>query len=204
MHPDWNERYRDEDYAYGQQPNAFYKEQLEQLPPGTMLMPADGEGRNGVFAATLGWNVTAFDLSVEGKAKAMLLARQQQVQLEYVVGDFSGLTFENNSFDAIGLIYAHFGGANNYAYYTRLSSYLKPGGVVVVEVFSKNHLALRKRDPRVGGPMDPDDLFSVAAIQTIFQGYEVLYLKEEVCFLSEGKYHNGESSVIRFVGRKRS
>jgi len=77
----WNERYAAEEYAYGTEPNIFLKEILEQLTPGKILFPAEGEGRNAVFAAKLGWTVTAFDASTEGKRKAEMLASKNKVQI---------------------------------------------------------------------------------------------------------------------------
>ncbi len=65
----WNERYSKSDFAYGKLPNHFLKEQLEQLPVGSILFPAEGEGRNAVFAATVGWIASAFVISEEGKRK---------------------------------------------------------------------------------------------------------------------------------------
>jgi len=59
MQPNWNDRYADGAFAYGKEPNVFFADQLKQFESGTILMPADGEGRNGVYAATLGWQVTA-------------------------------------------------------------------------------------------------------------------------------------------------
>ena len=47
----WNDRYSANEFAYGEQPNNYLKEQLEKLPVGTILFPAEGEGRNAVFAA---------------------------------------------------------------------------------------------------------------------------------------------------------
>jgi len=70
----WNERYSKEEFAYGKLPNNYLKEQLERLPVGTILFPAEGEGRNAVFAAKPGWKVSAFNISVEGKNKALQLA----------------------------------------------------------------------------------------------------------------------------------
>ena len=104
----WDERYKEPTYAYGKGPNIFFKEWLEEFTPGTILMPADGEGRNGVFAACLGWKVTYFDLSIEGKQKALALAKKFNVTADYIVADLKQLDFNKESFDAIGLIYAHF------------------------------------------------------------------------------------------------
>ncbi|EMO25801.1 thiopurine S-methyltransferase domain protein [Leptospira interrogans serovar Bataviae str. HAI135] len=72
----WNERYSKEEFAFGEQPNEYLKEQLEKLEIGKILFPAEGEGRNAVFAAKLGWNVSAFDISVEGKRKRFNLQKQ--------------------------------------------------------------------------------------------------------------------------------
>ena len=69
----WNERYADSQYAYGTEPNAFFKSQIDQRPAGRILLPAEGEGRNAVYAATLGWDVYAFDFSTKAKEKALLL-----------------------------------------------------------------------------------------------------------------------------------
>lgn len=81
-----------------------------------------------------------------------------------------------------------------------LSSCQKPVGIVIFEAFSKNHLTLNNEE--AGGPKDIKMSFSVEEIQNDFSNFEILYLKEEV-ELSEGLFHNGISSVIRFVGRKK-
>lgn len=65
----WNERYSKQEFAYGEEPNNYLKEQLEKFTVGTILFPAEGEGRNAVFAAKLGWTVSAFDISAQGKTK---------------------------------------------------------------------------------------------------------------------------------------
>src|SRR6476620_1075407 len=96
----WNERYSAEAFAYGEQPNNYLREQLEKLPVGTILFPAEGEGRNAVFAAKLGWTVSAFDISVEGQKKALRLAEANKVVLDYHVGELQTLTFKQEQFDA--------------------------------------------------------------------------------------------------------
>lgn len=72
----WNERYNREEYVYGEAPNEYFRQQLQTLTPGSILMPLEGEGRNGVYAAGLGWQVDAFDMSTEGKRKALQLAKK--------------------------------------------------------------------------------------------------------------------------------
>ena len=89
----WNERYSNDEFAYGELPNNYLKEQLEKLAPGTILFPAEGEGRNAVFAAKLGWKVAAFDISNEGKNKAIKLAEKNKVEIDYQVGELQTLNF---------------------------------------------------------------------------------------------------------------
>jgi SAM-dependent methyltransferase len=200
----WDDRYKDPGYAYGKGPNIFFKEWLQKFKPGTILMPADGEGRNGVFAAQSGWEVTSFDLSEEGKSKAQELAKENHVTLDYIVGDLEHLAFEKESFDAIGLVYAHFAAGKKSIFHKKLNEYLKPGGIIIFEAFSKKHLHFNSLDPKVGGPKDIDMLFSTEEISADFKNYDVSILEEKEILLDEGKYHKGKGSVVRFAGRKSS
>lgn len=199
----WDQRYSEEAFAYGKEPNDFFREQIQLLTPGSILMPADGEGRNGVYAATLGWEVTAVDLSVEGRAKALRLADEMGVGIEYLVGDLERFGFQKESYDAIGLIYAHFLANKKSIIHRKLSSYLKPGGTVIFEAFSKTHLEYVKKNPKVGGPRDIDMLFSKEELAADFSNYDIKTLEELEVVNEEGQYHSGASSVIRFVGTKR-
>jgi hypothetical protein len=76
----WNERYGADEYVYGKEPNGFLKEFIDNHPPGKILLPAEGEGRNAVYAASKGWEVTAFDFSEEGKKKALKLALKKPIK----------------------------------------------------------------------------------------------------------------------------
>lgn len=198
----WNNRYSEANFAYGKSPNLFFQQWLPQFKPARILMPADGEGRNGVYAATLGWQVTSFDLSVAGKTKALHLAQAQNVELEYIVGDFANIDFDKESFDAIGLIYAHFPATHKAAFHQKLHEYLKPGGVVIFEGFSKKHLPFKQANPNVGGPGDMDVAFSIEELKAFFPAYETEVLEETIVDLEEGKYHKGKGSVVRFIGKK--
>lgn len=198
----WDTRYQESGFAYGKEPNLFFKEWLQKLAPGTILMPADGEGRNGVYAATLNWEVTACDLSEAGKLKALELANEKQVSITYLVEDLEKLEFEQESFDVIALIYAHFSSDQKSMLHKKLQGFLKPGGLIIMEAFSKAHLDFNAIDPKVGGPKEIDMLCSIAEIKADFENYEPLLLEERIIELEEGKYHIGQGAVIRFVGRK--
>ncbi|MBC9912576.1 class I SAM-dependent methyltransferase [Chitinophaga varians] len=203
MKQKWDERYGEEGFAYGKEPNEFFREWLPKFTPGAILMPADGEGRNGVFAAQQGWQVTSFDQSDAGKTKALQLAAERQVSLNYIVGNLEDLQFEKASFDAMGLIYAHFSGDKKTQFHQQLDTYLKPGGVIIFEAFSKKHLGFKVANPAVGGPQQSDDLYSIEEIATDFGNYDILLLQEEEILLNEGRFHIGKGAVVRFVGRKK-
>ena len=199
----WNERYSKEEFAYGEQPNNYLKEQLQRLNTGKILCAAEGEGRNAVFAAKLGWEVSAFDISIEGKNKAMQLAKQNNVTIDYQVGELPALSYDKESFDAIALIYAHFPAAIKSSYHRLLDRYLKKGGMIIFEAFSKKHIEYISRNEKVGGPTDIDMLFSIEELERDFKDYEIIELAEKEIELHEGAFHNGKGSVIRFTGLKK-
>jgi SAM-dependent methyltransferase len=199
----WNDRYRAEEFAYGIAPNNYLKEQLSKFAPGHILFAAEGEGRNAVFAAQQGWTVSAFDISEEGKAKALRLAEQLHVTIDYQIGELSLLNYTPEQFDAIALIYAHFPAAIRSSYHQQLNRLLKKGGIIIFEAFSKKHIEYVTANEKVGGPKDIDSLFSIAEIEADFPEYEFIELAEKEIELSEGLYHNGTGSVIRFTGRKK-
>ena len=199
----WNERYSKEAYAYGEQPNNYLKAQLDKLPVGNILFAAEGEGRNAVYAAELGWMVTAFDISMEGKNKAMRLAEKHKVTINYLVGEMEKLNFKPGQFDVIVLIYAHFPAEIKSSIHLQLGNYLRKGGTIIFEAFSKNHLTYNSKNPKVGGPKEIDVLFSIEEVRADFAGYEVEELVEKEIELHEGVFHNGLGSVIRYVGKKK-
>lgn len=199
----WNDRYSTQEFAYGEQPNNYLKEQLEKLDPGTILFPAEGEGRNAVFAAKLGWTVSAFDISVEGQKKALQLAEKNKVKIDYQVGELQSLNYHNEQFDAAALIYAHFPAAIKSLYHKTVNQYLRKGGVVIFEAFSKKHMDYISKNEKIGGPKDIASLFSIEEIKSDFVNFDFEELSETQIELAEGLYHNGKGSVIRFVGQKK-
>jgi len=199
----WNNRYSGVNFFYGEDPNEYFAQQLKYFSPGKILLPAEGEGRNGVFAAMQGWEVDAFDLSAEAGKKAGILAARKKVQLNYLVGAFEQLTYEPGHYDAIGLIFAHIPVADKSTFHQKIRSWLKLGGVIILEAYSKNHLKYNLVNPRAGGPKDINLLYSTEEIIRDFGDFEMLHLEEKELYLSEGEFHQGDSAVIRFTGRKK-
>jgi len=192
----WNERYAKEEFIYGRQPNVFFKEQLDKLEAGSILFPAEGEGRNAIYAASQGWEVVAFDISRKGKCKALGLAKEKQVSIDYKISGV--LEFKSDiQFDAIGLCYAHFPAEIRKQAHQNLMQFLRPEGIVIFEAFEKAQLGKTS-----GGPKNEAMLFSKDEIKDEFPALDFKFLAEATIELSEGKYHKGKAEVIRFVGIK--
>lgn len=193
----WNERYSTKEFAYGESPNSFVVDQLKSLKPGKILFPAEGEGRNAVYAATLAWQVSAFDLSNEGKKKAELLATKHAVKIDYQLVGYENVDFKKESFDCIILIFTHIPPALRVITHKKLATYLKPGGTLILEGFSKQQI-----NNNTGGPKNIDFLFSEEELKTDFAEFSELEITETDTILNEGSFHQGLASVIRVVGIK--
>ena len=198
----WNNRYASDEYVYGELPNNYLQEQLKKLPAGKIWFPGEGEGRNAVFAARIGWEVGAYDISPVGKMKAEKLAAKYNVQIDYRVGEIQSLGYQKEQFDVVALIYLHLAKDERNLLYDSIYHVLRPGGLVIAELFSKNHVEYQKKNRNVGGPGNKDFLYSLQDIKSGFNKYSILELKEVEIELQEGTGHSGTASVIRFVGKK--
>jgi SAM-dependent methyltransferase len=194
----WNERYSSEGYVYGENPNRFLKEQLEKIAaPGKLLLPGEGEGRNAVYAAKLGWQVDAYDQSTAGKLKAIKLADKNNVKINYHITDLLEFTPLEDNYDAIAIIYVHLKKDYRKAFNQKLIQTLKLSWKIILELFSKEQLGKTS-----GGPQDLDMLYSIDEIKKDFGILKAIILKEETINIEEGEKHRGEASVISFVGEK--
>jgi hypothetical protein len=193
----WDKRYAESEFAYGALPNEFLKVQLQNLSTGKILFVCEGEGRNAVYAAIQHWNVEAFDLSAEGKKKALQLAEQNNVTINYQVKDATTIQYPENSFDCIALIYAHFPETIRKSIHKKVMNWLKPNGYVIIEAFNPNQLKNTS-----GGPKDLSMLYTKEIMADDFKDLMFQQISTETIELNEGKYHIGKADVIRFIGKK--
>lgn len=199
----WNERYRQTDFVYGETPNEYLKTQLSKMTCGNILFPCEGEGRNAVYAAQLGWDVYAFDQSEEGKNKAMHLAQTKQVSIDYLVSDVEQIPYENETFDALVLIFAHFPNEKRRKYHQKMASLLKKGGTLIIEGFGTQHAELQKINPNACGPKKIEMLYDLEALKTDFSNFEFIEEYQAETELNEGKYHAGTAFVVRVLAIKK-
>ncbi len=193
----WDERYSEPGLAYGPDPNLFIKSFLDKHEPGRILFPAEGQGRNAIYAAIKGWKVDAFDYSEIARQKALQESERAGVQINYWVEELQTFSSNSSIYDAIALCYVHIAQEERKLFYESLIDALKTGGLLVMEAFTRTQLAYRS-----GGPKTEDLLYSQEIVELDFRSLETVFIQELKTKLNEGKYHVGEAHVVRYVGRK--
>jgi SAM-dependent methyltransferase len=192
----WDTRYKENETVYGNQPNTFFKQFIDTHQPGTLLLPAEGEGRNALYAASKGWQVDAFDFSEVAMVKAIKKAEDQKLKINYQVLDLEKFKAEKK-YDAVALIYVHLPERVRKAFHREVYRSLKSGGFLIFEAFAKEQLRLES-----GGPKDPAQLYDAPSICNDFQFLHVLYCAEKEVELHEGPFHKGMAAVLQLVGQK--
>lgn len=196
----WDQQYAAPGYKYGREPNAFLVSQVTALPAGgEVLVPGDGEGRNGVWLAAAGFRVTTVDSSGVAVAKAQALAAERGVTIDAVLADLATWTPAPQSADAVVLLYVHFPSAIRATLHRRLLRALRPGGVLVLEAFHPAQLGRAS-----GGPKDGAMLYTLEALRADLAGAVGAPFEERVAWegevnLDEGPGHQGAAYVTRLV-----
>lgn len=197
----WNARFADEAYVFGVEPNAFLRSQAHRFRPGmTALSVADGEGRNGVWLAGQGLAVTSVEGSPVAIAKAHKLAAARGVTLDFVEADLARWTWPVARFDLVVAIFIQFAGPDlRDRMFAGMAAALKPGGLLVLQGYRPEQLALG-----TGGPKVVENLYTEALLRHAFGALEILDLSSHDSVLHEGAGHDGMSAVVDLVARKPS
>lgn len=193
----WDERYRHARYFYGRTPNYFVAEQLQQLEPGRGLYLAEGEGRNAVFAAGLGHRVTAVDSSAVGRRKALELADDRGVQINYAVADLLDHGWHREQWDHVVLCYAHMQPEAMPEVHRRAAASLVTDGTLIHISFSK-----AQHGRGTGGPPDLARLHDLEELKEQYAGLEMVHAEEREVDLLEADGHCGVAMIIELVGTK--
>ncbi len=194
----WDERYSNKEYAFGKDPNVFFKSVIKTMKPGKMLVPGAGEGRDAVFAASLGWQVDAFDLSAVGREKCLNLAREFKTTVNYRLLNATDFTADEGIYDAAALIYFHLPEAIRKQFYREVFKSVRKGGSVILELFNPKQLQNTS-----GGPKDVSMLMTPSILSCDFNGLQIIQNEEMEVTLHEGKYHEGKADIVRFIGIKK-
>ena len=195
----WNERYKAPDYIFGTGPNAFLAANASRLKAARQaLCVADGEGRNSVWLAERGLEVSAFDFSPIGVEKARKLAASRGVKVRYEVSSVYDWRWPVAAYDLVAAIFVQFADPPMRSFmFERMARALRPGGLLLIEGYTPKQLEFG-----TGGPKQPDQLYTDELLRGAFPGFEVLELRQYEAELDEGSRHRGMSAVIDFVARK--
>lgn len=196
----WDERYRQEGFFYGTEPNDFLREHYAAIPSGgRVLCLAEGEGRNAVFLARLGYRVTAVDGSSVGLAKLAELASRSRVRVETVHADLNDFPIESGSWDGIVSIWCHLPPALRKRILAECALGLRPGGAIVLEHYRPEQLQYK-----TGGPPTAELMTTLSELEAAFTGYELRIARDEVREIREGQGHRGPSAVVQLLAVKRA
>jgi SAM-dependent methyltransferase len=194
----WDERYSGDELAYGEAPNDLLAMIADRLPTcGEALDIGAGEGRNALFLASRGLHVLAVDQSEVGMEKARQLAHNRGLSLRTHAVNLQEFAAEDNSFDVVSSIFVHLPAALRAAVHQRVKTWLKPGGVFVLEAYAPDQI-----ERGTGGPKDPALLAPLNVLLSELDGLAIEYQAALVRNVSEGRFHTGEASVVQILARK--
>jgi SAM-dependent methyltransferase len=197
----WSDKYRavGESYLFGTAPNRFLAAQAGLLRAGQRaLSVADGEGRNAVWLAEQGLDVTATELSPVALDKAEALAAARGVRVDFALADALNWTYPDETFDLVVAIFIQFAAPDERArLFENLKRTLRPGGRIVLQGYTPKQL-----DYRTGGPSAVDNLYTAAMLRETFGDFDIERLDEYEDVLDEGSAHRGQSALVGMVARK--
>lgn len=191
----WNQRYGKPEFAYGTEPNEFLVRFAPSvLPRGRVLCLADGEGRNGVWLARQGFDVTSVDIAAAGMEKARRLAADCGVAIATEVADLAHFDLGCAAWDGIVSVFAHLPPAVRCDLHARCAAALTPGGVMLYEAYGKGQLGRG-----TGGPPDVELLVTRDDVAQEFPGCRILHSFQGLREVVEGRHHTGIGEVVQFV-----
>lgn len=193
----WDERYANDEYFYGTAPNDFLRDNAARIPKGRVLCLADGEGRNGVWLAEQGYEVTSVDLSAVGLEKTQKLAASRNVSVNTVQADLAEYEIQSDSWEGVVAIFCHLPAAVRHRLYPRVAAGLRSGGVLLLELYTPKQIEFG-----TGGPRDLDLLASLDDLRQDLSGLQFAIAQEIEREIHEGNHHFGHSAVVQILGTK--
>jgi len=195
----WEDRFSAPDYIFGRAPNYFLASCRALLPgSGKALAVADGEGRNGVWLAEQGLDVTSIDFSPTAQAKAIALAEERGVEVKFIRADVHNWEYPDAAFDVVAEIFTQFSTpAERALKWQGMRRALKPGGLLIVQGYTPKQL-----EYGTGGPKEVENLYTRDMLLAAFGDFHDVQIVEEERDIREGHAHGGMSAVIGLTARK--
>jgi SAM-dependent methyltransferase len=164
----WNERYAAKDLVWSAGPNQLFASEVAGLSPGTALDVACGEGRNALWLAEQGWQVTGVDFSDVGIDKARRIAERRSVSVHWMVGDAATVDLPEQGFDLVCVLYLHTDPATRLAWLARVTKAVRPGGTFIYIGHDPSNIK-----HGVGGPQDASLLPGLDELRSALTGFRV-------------------------------
>ncbi|WP_431030230.1 class I SAM-dependent methyltransferase [Lysinibacillus sp. LZ02] len=194
----WDQRFKQQEYVYGTEANEFIREQASRFPTGsTIAAYAEGEGRNAVYVASLGHNVTAYDYAQSGLDKTEALAKAQNVHVQTKLVDLIEEPLLTEKYDGAIMVFGHFPKEKQYAVLDKIIASLKPGGIFMFEVYEDQQLAYG-----TGGPKDVEWLYNGRDVLAWAQQFNLVHFFIGEATRHEGQLHTGKCYVVQVVVKK--
>ena len=193
----WDKRYDTDEYIYGKRENDFLAFCVSQLPKGEILSLCEGEGRNAVYLARKGYNVTAVDGSQVGLEKAQRLASERGVKIQTIVANLNNYKIEPGKWQGIISFFCHLPSSLRKKVHRECVNGLVPGGVLVLESFTPAQLKFG-----TGGPSDLQRLLGLEEAKEELDGLEFLIAQEIERPIDEGELHRGMAAVLQILAVK--
>jgi SAM-dependent methyltransferase len=165
---DWDRRYAAVENLWAKKPNRFLVAEVASLAPGRALDLACGEGQNAIWLASLGWDVTGVDYSDVAIAKARARAAREGVAVEFMSADLVEYEPEHAAYDLVVVLYLHIPAAQRAGVHARAAAAVAPGGTFLLLGHDRANLT-----DGVGGPSDPDLLYTADEIAAELPGLEI-------------------------------
>ena len=201
----WSGRYRDagDEYLFGTAPTAFLARRPELFSAGeSAFLIADGEGRNSVWLAERGLEVTAIDIAANAVEKARKLAASRKVRVDVMVGDITAPEWPpvelRDRFDwVLGVFIQFVGGAEMIRQFSAIKQMTRSSGRVLLHGYTPKQL-----EYKTGGPSDIENMYTKELLLKEFAGWDIEEMVEYEEDVAEGIRHNGRSALIGMVARK--
>ncbi|PSL20440.1 class I SAM-dependent methyltransferase [Shimia abyssi] len=196
----WEERYAGSaDYVFGTAPAQFLLDHQTHVTPGaSALAVADGEGRNSVYMAQCGLDVTALEFAPTALARANRLAADKNVSLTFKEEDVLTRTWEQDRFDIVAGIFIQFVGPDGRRLqFNGMKQATKPGGLVMLHGYTPKQL-----EHGTGGPPFKENMYTDAILRAAFVGWKIVTCHAYEREVQEGRGHSGMSALIDFIARK--
>lgn len=165
----WDARYADDDLVWGTEPNQFVRAQCESLAVGIAVDLACGEGRNALWLARLGWQVTGIDYSGVAIERARALTSRERPgvanRLTWRVDDVTALQLRAEGVELALLSYVHLPPEQRSSLMLRAALAVRPGGHVIVVGHDRRNLR-----EGVSGPQDESLLYDPVELRSLFAG----------------------------------